>query len=428
VRYSLGAVFSGSEDPRARPHLLEAVRMNPRLAQAWQMLSVDAERWGEQEKGLEYMNRAASAAPDNPDYAFYAASGLERVDRAKWVLASLEVGKRFPTSERGAQALYWLAERAPSDQERIAFAEQARAAFPPERFDWTESAMPGLFDAWLRKEPAKALELAKDLESKVKEGDVAAWKAGRTLAEQYIEVQKLLGEGKAAEAAPIVEAMRADRFSSNNARIALLKADVTARKGDVQAAYDGLLERMASTPEDSVGAALVGHGKALGKSAEQVTADVCARREAQAKPAPAFELLRYDTDKKSSLADYRGKVVLLTFWFPGCGPCRGEFPNFENVLAKFRGKDVAYLGVNTVPEQDDYVASFMAGTKYTFTPLHGDAAISKDYGVRGCPTNFLIDQAGRIVYRNFRTNDGNEILLQRMIESLLDHPPAGSGK
>ena len=428
AQFGLGALLSAGEDPRARPHLLEAVRLRPTLAAAWQMLSADAERWGEQRSAREYMERAAAAEPDNPDYAFYAAYALREVDLAKWVAACLDLCKRFPASERGAQALYWLAERADSDQQRIAFAEQAREQFPPERFGWTESTMSGLFDAYLRTAPARALALAVDMEGKVTADDAADWKNRRTLAEQYIEVHNLLGEGKAADAAPLAAKMSIDRFSSNTGMIALLKADVTAQLGDVQAAYDSLLERMAVTPEDAVRAALVDYGNRLGRSDEQVDGDVRVHREARASAAPSFELRRYDADRKTALADYRGKVVLLTFWFPGCGPCRGEFPNFEHVLAKFRGEDVAYVGINTVPEQDDYVVRFMAGTRYTFTPLRGEETTSKDYGVRGCPTNFLIDQAGRIVYRNFRIYDDNEILLQRMIESLLEHPPTGAGR
>lgn len=423
VQFGLGALFSAGEDPRARPHLLEAVRLEPKLAEAWQMLSGDAERWGEQEKAREYMNRAAAAAPESPDYAFYAASNLRQVDKAKWVTASLDVAHRFPQHERGAQALYWLAERASTDQDRIAFAEQAREKFSAERFSWTRSVMPVLFDAYLRTEPSLALALAREQEGKVAEGDGAEWKMRVALAENYLEVKKLLAAGNAADAAPLAEKMSADRFSSNNGMIALLKAEVTAKKGEVQAAYDALIERMASTPEDATRTALLEYGKTLNQSAEQVSADIHARRDAQARPAPEFELQRYDSAAKTSLADYRGKVVLLTFWFPGCGPCRGEFPNFENVLARFKGKDVAYVGINGIRDQDDYVQSFMAGTRYTFTPLRGEEAVTKAYGVRGYPANFLIDKEGRTVYRNFRTNDHNELLLQRMIESLLE-PPA----
>jgi thiol-disulfide isomerase/thioredoxin len=288
--------------------------------------------------------------------------------------------------------------------------------------------MPGLFDACLRTDPEQALALAKDLEARITAHDGEEWKAHRTLAEQWLVAQRLVAEDHFAEAKQAYEQMKLDRLSSNARLFALRTAEVTAAAGDVQAAYDGLLARMVTTPEDEVLAALVGHGEKLDKTRDQVLADVCTRRDAQSKPAPPFALQRYGADGKATNADFRGRVVLLTFWFPGCGPCRGEFPNFENVMARFRGKDVAYVGVNTEPGQDDYVLPFLAGTKYSFTPLRGDDSITKPdaFNVRGCPTNFLIDQAGRIVYRNFRIDDGNEVLLQRMIESLLDHPPAAA--
>src|SRR5262245_42977769 len=49
VQFGFGAIFSSQEDPRARPHLLQAVRGKPDLATAWEMLSVDAERWGDRD-------------------------------------------------------------------------------------------------------------------------------------------------------------------------------------------------------------------------------------------------------------------------------------------------------------------------------------------------------------------------------------------
>jgi thiol-disulfide isomerase/thioredoxin len=112
----------------------------------------------------------------------------------------------------------------------------------------------------------------------------------------------------------------------------------------------------------------------------------------------------------------------VTFWFPGCGPCRGEFPNFEHVVRKFQGKDLVYLGINGIRDQDGYVESFMRGTRYSFTPLRGEEQVTKAYKVGGYPENLLIDRDGRIVYAHFRTNGDSEIVLQRMIESLLARP------
>jgi thiol-disulfide isomerase/thioredoxin len=114
-------------------------------------------------------------------------------------------------------------------------------------------------------------------------------------------------------------------------------------------------------------------------------------------------------------------VVLITFWFPGCGPCRAEFPHFENVVKKYNKKELVYLGINVLPNQDDYVLPFMKGTKYSFMPLKATSDwAEKNYGVRGEPTNFLLDKEGNIVFANFRTDQNNERTLELMINSLLE--------
>lgn len=427
---SLGLIFAeasrlyGEEDPKAKELLLKVAARDPSFARVWFMLAIDAERWGDEQGASDYMLKASQAEPANADYAFYHASGLDRVAPEKWEAASRDVARRFPTSERGAQALYWLGSKAPADAKRIAVWEQARVDFPPAKFRWTASAMPGLFDAYLRTAPAKALGLAQEFVALG--GDEAKmWEARAAFAQAFLDVRTHVAAGRFTEAAALLDKLPVDRRSSNPVMTLLLRAEVTAGAGNVPAAYDSLVQRYAASPEDEVRAALAGYGAKLGKTAAQVDADVWAKREAAAKPAPAFELARYDSDAKVSLAGLRGKVVFVTFWFPGCGPCRGEFPHFENVVRKFQGNaDLVYLAPNGIAKQDDYVLPFMAGTKYSFTPLKGGQS-PEAYGVRGYPSNFLIDRDGRIVFTNFRAHDQqSELVLQRMIEALLARPPA----
>ena len=430
LNYGLGSLFYNLEDPRAKPYLLKVVELDPKQAKVFQMLSFDAERWGDERGASEFMHRASLAEPASPDYAFYYASGLGQVDPPKWEAASLDVARRFPTSERGAQALYWLGQRATTEAKRIAVWEQALAQFPPQKFSWTTSAMPGLFDAYLRTAPAKALAFAREMQrTGVKDNEakqVAQWVDRAAFAQNFIDARAALAAGQPAKAAALLDKLPVDRRSSNAGMITLLRAEITAAAGDVPAAYDTLLKRHAATPEDQARAALAGYGAKLAKTPAQIEAEVWALRDAAAKPAPPFDLGLYSSDKKLSLASLRGKVVFVTFWFPGCGPCRGEFPNFENVVKKFAGTDLVYVGINGLPEQDDYVLPFMAGTKYSFTPLRGTEAVTgaEGYAVRGYPTNFLIDRTGRVVYRDFRASDAaSELQLQRMIESLLDRQP-----
>ena len=97
-------------------------------------------------------------------------------------------------------------------------------------------------------------------------------------------------------------------------------------------------------------------------------------------------------------------------------------------MQQLRQKDVVYLGINVLRDQDEYVLPFMAKTQYSFLPLKStpDAKISgkeketEDYEVRGEPTNFVIDPKGRIVYRDFMIDDADgESVVKHMIESVL---------
>lgn len=415
IPYALGEKYYNAESPKATPYLKRVVELQPNNAKVWQMLSIDAERWGDEHAARGYMGKAAAAAPDDPSYAFYYAMDFEHADPARWRSAIYELAKRFPNSERGAQGLYWLAARSSDPAERIKVFEQLRTQYPPTKFSWSESGMSGLYDAYLLHGQAqKARELATAM------GTASGWPDKAALAVNIAKVQELVKEKKYKDAYQLLDKLKTPRYSRLGSEVALLRSGVLDASGDTKAAYDSLVSLEAKTPNDEVMKTLLEYGSKLGKDAKETDKDVWAAREKTIRTAPAFDLGLYTSDKKASLSDYKGKVVLLTFWFPGCGPCRGEFPHFENVVRKFKEKHLAYLGINVFPEQDDYVLPFMQGTKYSFIPLRGTADWAlKTYNVRGEPTNFLIDGEGRIVFSNFMINGDNERMLELMISSML---------
>ena len=311
----------------------------------------------------------------------------------------------------------------PTDSARIAIYEQLRTQFPPDKFGWSGDAMSGLYDVYARVAPDKALALAQDmLRSASEADDQREWAPRVVFAENLILARSLMGEHKYPAASAVLGATQLPKYSSNEEMFALLKAETADSAGNTKLAYDSLLARFASTPSDSVHAAIGRYAKKVGKSAAQVDSAVWAVRDTAAKQATPFRLAAYAGPTDSiSLADYKGKVVLLTFWFPGCGPCRAEYPHFQNIANAFKGREFAYVGINVVPEQDAYVVPFLKGTHYSFTPLHGTEKFAKDaYHVRGEPTNFLIDGRGRIIFKDFRANDAaGERMLTLMIESML---------
>lgn len=108
---------------------------------------------------------------------------------------------------------------------------------------------------------------------------------------------------------------------------------------------------------------------------------------------PAADWTLKDLNGQShSLADYRGKVVLLDFWYRGCGWCTKAMPEMEKVADDFKNDPVVLLGMNT--DRDEKDARFVAEKMHlNYTTLLA-RGIDKDCGVRAFPTFILIDSNG----------------------------------
>ena len=206
-------------------------------------------------------------------------------------------------------------------------------------------------------------------------------------------------------------------------KVLLTKAELADLTGQTQTAYDSIAVKYSVQPTNKLRAALLKYGSKLGKDSTAIDKEILKSRMAKAVQATPFSLVEFQTGQKISLNDFKGKVVLLTYWFPGCGPCRAEFPHFENVLKKFSKDQVVYLGINGMPNQDDYVVPFMKGTGYSFKPLKID--VNADPGnltAFAYPTNYLIDRNGNIIYSKFMIGQSNERTLELMISELVNNP------
>jgi peroxiredoxin len=109
-------------------------------------------------------------------------------------------------------------------------------------------------------------------------------------------------------------------------------------------------------------------------------------------PAPGWTLAD-QSGAKHSLTDYRGKVVVLDFWYRGCGWCMRAMPEIKQMAADFAGKPVAVLGMNTDSKPAD--ARFVVdafGLDYPI--LHVEQQIVNQYHVEGFPTVIVIGPDG----------------------------------
>ncbi len=99
---------------------------------------------------------------------------------------------------------------------------------------------------------------------------------------------------------------------------------------------------------------------------------------------------------KGSIQGLEGKVVLLRFWADWCPYCKYEMPRINMFYKRLRSKGFEVLAVN-VGQSMDVVESFTAQLSLIYPMImdpEGKLALS--YGVKGIPTNFLIDRKGII--------------------------------
>lgn len=421
VPYALAEAYLNEESPKAKPYLLKAVAIDPGFTEAWGGLWTDAQRWGAFKVGDEYLKKATESDPTNASYAFYYSSSFRDTDARRYLELTLDMVKRFPKSDRGAQALYWLATRSSDVADKLKYFELLHNSYDPAEFNWSSSGMTSYYDVLLAANSNKAVALAQEmLKDKKAEKE---WTNLVTQAQRVAEAKKLLKEQKPSEALALLNQVKLPRYYRFNKELILLKAESDDQAGNTSAAYDSLIVAFAKGPAVKLKAVINDYGVKLGKNETQIDADIWKRLDIVAKLATPFKLKNYLTPGYTSLEDYKGKVVLLTYWFPGCGPCRAEFPHFENVVRKFKGQNLEYVGINISSEQNDYVVPFMKGSGYSFRPLEDvNGRVKGNLDNRNAaPTNFLIDAEGHMIFSNFRTEGDNEDDLELMIKILLSN-------
>ena len=112
--------------------------------------------------------------------------------------------------------------------------------------------------------------------------------------------------------------------------------------------------------------------------------------------APAGPLPRLEGKGSGSLADYRGRWVLVNFWASWCVPCRQEAPALESFEREHGGPGFTVLGIDTRDLSGDG-QRFARQYGLTYPQLRdGDGQRAHDFGTTGVPENFLVDPRGKL--------------------------------
>jgi cytochrome c biogenesis protein CcmG, thiol:disulfide interchange protein DsbE len=164
-------------------------------------------------------------------------------------------------------------------------------------------------------------------------------------------------------------------------------------------------------------------GSRLGEDATAVRSVLVGR------PAPEFTLPTIDGGTVRS-ADLRGRPYVVNFWASWCVPCRREHPNLEEFYRRYRPSGVELVGVifSDTPEAARRYRTELGGDWPLVTDPQNRTAV--DFGVRGPPESFLVDESG-VVVAKFTGPLGRGQLEQAMaggtgVGSPADqkHPPA----
>jgi thiol-disulfide isomerase/thioredoxin len=143
---------------------------------------------------------------------------------------------------------------------------------------------------------------------------------------------------------------------------------------------------------------------------------------------PAPEVTFKDLDGKDvTLAQYKGKVVLVDFWATWCDPCRIEIPWLIELQQKYGAKGFTVLGVAMDDEGKSVVAPFLEKERFDVNGqklpmnypivLGNDAIADKFGGLLGYPTGYLISREGKQVKKMQGLTSYDEIA--KAIESQL---------
>lgn len=123
--------------------------------------------------------------------------------------------------------------------------------------------------------------------------------------------------------------------------------------------------------------------------------------EIRPRPEPAPELAFSGPDGKPlTLADFKGKTVLVNLWATWCAPCLKEMPALDVLEKEMGGPDFAVVAINIDTRNLDKPKAWLAENKVTTLPFYGDPqaatfqALRKAHKVEGMPVSIIIEKTG----------------------------------
>ena len=129
--------------------------------------------------------------------------------------------------------------------------------------------------------------------------------------------------------------------------------------------------------------------------------------------------LRKDDGQPASLADFRGKIVVLNFWASWCGPCVDELPSLKQFAQRYADTDVVVLGVSLDEDPDAY-KEFLTKYDIQFLNMRNPShSVSDQYGTFKLPETYIISRDGHLLNKIIGPTDWATSQMLEYFDSLL---------
>ncbi|MGB6485176.1 MAG: hypothetical protein WBE86_16990 [Candidatus Acidiferrales bacterium] len=335
------------KNAEAKSLLHQAIAIGPSCAPAYEDLSDFAATDGDVAAQRQYAEKALALDPKGSAGVFfnYALTYLS-TDPPKFRQVVLDRVAKYPDGLE--YLLVLVAQNAPSPTDEEAAYQKLYQLYGPKSADPSgdvSDVMVEAFNVYANTDPSRALSFAQQMQKDQAEelakkaaaeangktsknsdakGPKPLWQSITDFQGSLIGAQALISQKKYADAQALLakNALKPkndfDSLSGvDQTPYQLATAQALAGNGDTQKAYESVKTALLPQPDEALHGALLAYGAKLGKTPEQVDQDVWQARESKAKPMTPFALKQYVTGNEIKLADYRGQVVLVNFWFPG---------------------------------------------------------------------------------------------------------------
>jgi cytochrome c biogenesis protein CcmG, thiol:disulfide interchange protein DsbE len=124
-----------------------------------------------------------------------------------------------------------------------------------------------------------------------------------------------------------------------------------------------------------------------------------------AAPAANLAMPVLGSDRTETLADFRGKVIVVNIFASWCDPCKAEAPVLEHAQQTIRSRDATILGVTYLDNSNDSEA-FVRAEHITYPVVRDvNGTFVRAFGTTGVPETFVIDRSGHVAaLRRYQIN------------------------